>query len=101
LSCQRCKPVPLQDDLIDFLTKVALTDPNTRVREEAISALSVRPSDPRAITALESLLHHAENPRLAKSAHYALRLQDPGYRKAVNERARQEGITRARAADTG
>jgi HEAT repeat protein len=98
LGCQWCKPAPLTSELIELLVQVALGDPNMKVRLEATWILGVQPPDARAIAALEQLLREETAPLLRKLAHHALKQQDPGYRRAVDARAREQGIARARAA---
>lgn len=96
-SCQRCKSCPLTGDLIGLLVEVALSDTNTRVREHAIGGLRGQPQDPRAIAALEKILHTETNPRLRREAHHALKHQDPNYRALVDAQARERGIMTAKA----
>jgi HEAT repeat protein len=98
LGCQRCKPSPLASELVELLVQVALRDPNMKVRREATWILGVQPPDARAITALKQLLREETHPELRKTAHHALKQQDPRYRQAVDARAREQGIARARAA---
>jgi HEAT repeat protein len=98
LGCQRCKPSPLASELVALLVQVVLRDPNMKVRQEATWILGVQPPDARAIAALEQILREETDPALRKLAHRALKQQDPRYRQAVDARAREQGIARARAA---
>lgn len=98
LTCQRCKPCPLTGDIIGFLVQVALTDPNMRVRQEAVSGLK-QPGqlpDARAVAVLNKILQEESNQELLRLAHFALKHHDPEYRRAVDARNREEGIARAR-----
>jgi HEAT repeat protein len=96
LTCLRCKPCPLTGDIVGFLVQVALSDPNMRVRQEAVSGLGWQPPDARAIAGLNKILQEESNNELLRLAHFALKRQDPEYRKAVDERARQRGLAAAR-----
>jgi HEAT repeat protein len=84
LGCQRCKPAPLQAELLDFLIERALTDANRRVRREAICALGQRPPDPRIAEALRRVQQTETDAGLLRQAHLARRLQDPEYRQATD-----------------
>jgi HEAT repeat protein len=83
LSCQRCKPTPLQVDLVSLLIERATTDPSMKVRQEAVFGLSMQPSDARAIALLETILMDATNtaalPKaervLVRNARFALKRQ--------------------------
>ena len=94
LTCQRCKPCPLTGDLVGVLVEVALSDPNMRVRQEAVSGLSWQSPDARAIAALNRILQEESNKELLRLAHFALKRQDPEYRRAVDARNREQGILR-------
>lgn len=96
-SCQRCKSCPLTGDLVGLLVEVALSDTNTHVREHAVGGLRGQLQDPRAIAALEKILHTETNPRLRREAHHALKHQDPNYRALVDAQARERGIMTAKA----
>ena len=96
-SCQRCKPCPLTGDLVGLLVQAALSDSNRRVREHAIGGLRHQPQDARAIAALEQILRTETDPHLRREAHHALKHQDPNYKAAVDEKAREQGIAVARA----
>ena len=95
-SCQRCKPCPLTGDLVGLLVEAALSDSNRRVRENAIGGLRYQPQDPRAVAALEKILHTETDPRLRREAHHALKHQDPNYKALVDARARERGIMAAK-----
>ncbi len=95
LTCQRCKPCALSGDLVGLLVRVALEDANTRVRLEAVSGLCWQPPDYRAATALRKILDTETHPDLLKAAHFALKHQDPDYRRAYDEEARAKGLARA------
>lgn len=96
LSCQRCKPCQLTGDIVGVLVQAALSDLNMRVRQEAVSGLCWQPSDERAIAVLNKLLQEESHKELLRLAHFALKRQDPEYRKAVDARAKQRGIAAAR-----
>jgi HEAT repeats len=97
VTCQQCKPSPLTGDLVGLLVQVALEDPKRRVREKAIGGLRSQPQDDRAIAALEQILRTETDPRLRSQAHHALKHQDPTYKAAVDEKAREQGLALARA----
>ena len=96
LGCQRCKAHPLSGDLVELLVQVAESDGSLRVRQEAVYALGLQPLDPRAVAVLRRILDEEAARDLRAGAHAALKRQDPDYRRAVDERAREEGIARAR-----
>ncbi len=88
LACQRCKPAPLQADLVETLIGLALDDPTPRVRREAVYGLGSRAPDPRIIAALERLLETEANAKVLREARGALARQSPTYRQAAIEAAR-------------
>ena len=96
-SCQRCKSCPLTGDLVGLLVQVALSDPNRRVRGNAISGLGYQHQDARAIAALEQTLRSETDPCLRRAAHHALKHQDPNYRARVDAQARERELAAARA----
>jgi len=96
-TCQRCKPCPLTGDLVGLLVQVAISDSDRRARENAIWGLRYQPRDPRAVAALEEILHTETDPRLHSAAHHALKHQDPNYKAMVDTQARERGIAAARA----
>jgi len=100
LGCQRCKTCPLTNDLVGLLVQVALFDDSARVRQEAVHGMGQQPHDARAVEALTAVLHQEGNKDLRRVAHYALMRQDPDYRRAVNQHARESGIASARAASS-
>lgn len=98
LGCQRCKPLPLPADLVALLLHCALHDESMRVRQEAVYGLGQQPPDARAVAALRGILQRETHAVLRRIAHHALKRQDPAYRRAVDERAREQGQARARMA---
>jgi HEAT repeat protein len=94
-GCQRCKPAPVELDLVGLLVQSALQDPSMRVRKEAVSGLGMQPPDDRAIAALQQIQREETDRALLKLAHFALKRQDPDYRKRTDERARVQSIARA------
>ena len=88
LGCERCKPAPLQSDMLSFLIERALSDASTRVRREAVSGLLFQPPDPRAATALRTIQNRETDRKLLGNVHYALKHHDPDYRRAVDAQAR-------------
>ena len=97
VTCQQCKPSPLTGDLVGLLVQVALEDPTRRVREKAIGGLRSQPRDTRAVAALEQILRTETDAHLRSQAHHALKHQDPNYKAAVDEKAREQGLALARA----
>jgi len=97
VTCQQCKPSPLTGDLVGLLVQVALEDPTRRVREKAIGGLRSQPRDARAVAALEQILRTETDAHLRSQAHHALKHQDPNYKAAVDEKAREQGLALARA----
>ena len=97
LSCIRCKTRPLETDLIEFLTSIAVrTDENVKVRREAIIQLNHQAQNPQAIAALKLILEQESDRELQKAAHRVLRLHDPAYRRLTDERARQASLAGTR-----
>jgi RNA polymerase sigma factor (sigma-70 family) len=97
VTCQQCKPAPLSGDLVGLLVQVALTDPNRRVREQAIGGHAAHPPDARAVAALEQILRTEAHPDVRRAAHHALKSQDPLYKARVDAEARARGIAAASA----
>jgi HEAT repeat protein len=88
LGCQRCKPTPLQADLVAHLIERALSDKSPRVRREAVGGLCHHAPDLRAAAALKTLMEQETDPKLLKGAHQARKHHDPEYLQATIERAR-------------
>lgn len=95
-TCQQCKPSPLSGDLVGLLIQVAQSDPNRRVRENAIGGLGFQPRDARAVAALEQILRTEAHPDVRRAAHLALKSQDPNYKARVDTQARERGIEAGR-----
>jgi HEAT repeat protein len=95
-TCQQCKPSPLSGDLVDLLIQVAQSDPNRRVRENAIGELGFQRRDARAVAALEQILRTETHPDVRRTAHHALKSQDPDYKARVDTQARERGIAAGR-----
>jgi hypothetical protein len=74
LSCEACKlaPIAQNDDLVEVVIALALHDPSIRVRCVAIYTLGVSCYDQRAVAALEQLLACEADPRILRSARWAL-----------------------------
>lgn len=72
-----------------------------RMREEAVCDLGAQPQGARATAALETILREENHPVLLHVAHDALKRQSPEYGKAVDARAREQGIARARVKADG
>ncbi len=74
LSCDGCKITPLtpDGDLVGRLIELAMTDPSIRVRRVATYTLGGYSSDPRASTALESLLARETDRAVVRNARWAL-----------------------------
>ena len=88
LACQRCKPTPLQTDLVETLVSLALHDPTPRVRREAVYGLSNRASDPYIIAALENITATETNAKVIREARSALVKLSPAYSQAAVEAAK-------------
>lgn len=90
------KIAPLQTDFVDLLIERAEKDDNARVRREAVFSLSQQRLDARAAVFLARLLNDSAvaDAGLKKGAHVARKHHDPGYRKAVDERAREAACAR-------
>lgn len=86
-----------QDDATGLHLKVALSSAHKSVRLKALFGLQRLPPDPRAIAALERLLHTETDPRLRSHAHHALKHQDPAYKARVDAEARKRGIEQGSA----
>jgi hypothetical protein len=84
-------------DSVGLHVQVALSDADKHARLKAVCGLRRLPQDACAVTALEQLLRTETDPRLRSAAHHALKHQDPGYKAAVDARARQRGIAAARS----
>ncbi|MBV7334128.1 HEAT repeat domain-containing protein [Chloroflexi bacterium TSY] len=67
LACDRCKPLPLDVDLIPRLTELALHDPSTKVRQQAVYGLALRNADKRIVPVFEEVIHEmTAKPKLSK-----------------------------------
>lgn len=55
LNCDRCKPSPLNADLVPLLMEIVVNDDNAKVRHEAAYGLAVRAPDSRMLPALETV----------------------------------------------
>ncbi|MEZ4870017.1 MAG: HEAT repeat domain-containing protein [Caldilineaceae bacterium] len=56
LACDRCKPQPLTVDVIPALAELALHDPSTKVRQQAVYGLGLRGADERVVLVLEAVV---------------------------------------------
>lgn len=72
LTCQACKPSPLQGDIIEPLIERALTDLSLRIRRVATGVLGDHLPDARAAAALQSLLERETDSVLRSRARQAL-----------------------------
>jgi HEAT repeat protein len=88
LSCQRCKQEPLSADVVTTLLDVLRTEPNAKVRGEAVFGLSQQPPDERTLARLHELRTGDPDAAVRKLAHQALYHQDPAYRTEVAARMR-------------
>jgi HEAT repeat protein len=75
LGCQECKSAPLQVDIAGLLIERALTDASIRVRRVAVHQLGLQTYDPRAVKALQTLLHQEMDAKLLSRARFALKSQ--------------------------
>jgi HEAT repeat protein len=75
LGCQRCKPAPLDADVVGLLRERALFDRSIRVRRVSVHQLGLQPHDPRAVEALEAILREETDEKLLSRARFALRRQ--------------------------
>jgi hypothetical protein len=87
-----------QGDPVSVYVRVALSDAHKSERLKALLGLRRLPPDPRAKAALERILRTEADPRLRSYAHHALKHQDPAYKAAVDARARERGLAKARSA---
>lgn len=55
LACDRCKVHPLPADVVPALTGLALHDPSTKVRQQAVYGLGLRATDERVAPVLEAV----------------------------------------------
>jgi HEAT repeat protein len=55
LSCDRCKPLPLDVDLVPLFAEILINDDNAKVRHEAAYGLALRAPDARMVPALEQV----------------------------------------------
>ena len=55
LSCDRCKPLPLNVDLVPLFMEIVVNDDNVKVRHEAAYGLALRAPDERMLPALETV----------------------------------------------
>jgi hypothetical protein len=74
LSCEECKltPITTNDDLVELVIELVLSDPSIRVRRVAAYTLGGNCYDRRAVAALEQLLAHATDAVILRSARWAL-----------------------------
>lgn len=72
LMCQRCKPQPLQGDVVAALVRSATSDRSLRVRRIAVQALGEQGYDPRSAAALEQLRAADPDPVIRTRAGRAL-----------------------------
>lgn len=56
LACDRCKPIPLNVDLIPRLKELALNDTSTKVRQQAVYGLALRNADARIVPIFETII---------------------------------------------
>jgi HEAT repeat protein len=98
IGCIACKPVPLSEDMIDFLAGVATdSSENLRVRHSAIWVLNQQQDSSRVASALRLVLEEETDRRLRLSAHRVLRLHDPDYRRTTDAAARAASEGRRQA----
>ncbi|WP_309717343.1 HEAT repeat domain-containing protein [Armatimonas sp.] len=79
LGCQDCKAAPLDIDIVGLLVDRALHDKSIRVRRVTVHQLGLQPHDPRAVSALESILEHDHDEKLRSRAAFALKNQTAEY----------------------
>lgn len=72
LGCQDCKVTPLDVDIVGLLVDRALHDSSIRVRRVTVHQLGLQPHDPRAVSALESILERESDEKLRSRAEFAL-----------------------------
>ncbi len=75
LSCQGCKVCPLHVDIVGHLIEKIKTDRSVRVRRVAVHQLGCQPSDPRAITALNTIIAGESDAGMLSRARWALSQQ--------------------------
>jgi HEAT repeat protein len=75
LGCQDCKVTPLAIDIVALLVDRALHDSSIRVRRVTVHQLGLQPHDPRAVSALESILERESDEKLRSRAVFALKNQ--------------------------
>ena len=77
LGCQDCKVAALDVDIVGLLVDRALHDKSIRVRRVTVHQLGLQPHDPRAVSALESILERESDAKLRSRAEFALGNQLP------------------------
>lgn len=75
LGCQDCKVAPLEVDIVGLLVDRALHDSSIRVRRVTVHQLGLQPHDPRAVSALETILARDQDAKLRSRAEFALKNQ--------------------------
>ncbi|HEV2123361.1 MAG TPA: HEAT repeat domain-containing protein [Chloroflexota bacterium] len=78
LGCQRCKPEPLDVDLLPLLEHMAKTDERWKARRGAVWSLAQMVPAPRVKEILQYVLEHDPDPRVVEAALGGLRRKQPG-----------------------
>jgi HEAT repeat protein len=68
LGCQRCKPEPLDVDLLPILAHVATTDERWKARRGAVWSLAQLVPDPRVREVLQYVVEHDPDSRVRDAA---------------------------------
>ncbi|HYF47952.1 MAG TPA: HEAT repeat domain-containing protein [Planctomycetota bacterium] len=71
-SCDRCKPAPLQTDVMPYLLDVVANDRSVKVRRVAMGLLSGKQPDARAIPVIEQVIATTSDKKLLRYAREAL-----------------------------
>jgi hypothetical protein len=78
LGCQRCKPEPLAVDILDILILRAKTEDSWKKRRGSVWSLGQRNTDPGVTEALQYVVEHDPDPRVADAARGSLKTKRPG-----------------------
>jgi HEAT repeat protein len=94
LSCERCKPEPLNIDLGSLLIKVLKEEDNRKVRGMAAYMLGFQPLQPQSIPALEAVIAEFDGrdwARLSKTERLLLRNAREAIKRLSNPNLQQTG----------
>jgi hypothetical protein len=98
LQCQRCKPEPLDIDLVPLLAQMAKTDEDWKARRGAVCSLAQHSFyDPRAKEVLWHVAGHDPDPRVSYPARLGLRPDFRPGRAHAQDAKRRALATKQRA----